>query len=62
MTTGTCPGVVEAAQDYLARTEGGGGGVLTWLAGVLSEEAADRSEFSFCYSQITLSVFSQFTI
>ena len=62
-----CPGIKEAAQDYLgdgsqavqdylgagsqaaqdsAAAAGGegGGAVLTWLAGVLSDEAADRQD------------------
>ncbi len=37
---------MEAARDYLGSSEGGeaeaGAGALSWLAGVLREEAADR--------------------
>ncbi len=38
-------GIVEAARDYLGSMEGGeaaAAGALSWLAGVLREEAADR--------------------
>jgi hypothetical protein len=38
-------GIVEAARDYLGSSEGGEAataGALSWLAGVLREEAADR--------------------
>jgi hypothetical protein len=37
-------GIVEAARDYLGSSEVGeaAAGALSWLAGVLREEAADR--------------------
>jgi hypothetical protein len=51
MTNDTTPdaGIVEAARDYLGSSEGGeaaAAGALSWLAGVLREEAADRWAFS----------------
>jgi hypothetical protein len=44
ITNDTTPdaGIVEAARDYLGSSDGGETGALSWLAGVLREEAADR--------------------
>jgi hypothetical protein len=45
-------GLVEAVKDYLAAGDEAPA-VLTWLAGVLTEEAADRQDLNILFLLLT---------